>query len=349
MYDNVDFYDSDDDIFVYKIVKSKDVKTEPIISTIPEAEYYFWYNLETSPIYNSVFLYDTPLNSLENIDDILHEPFFLPETHANMPSSSSLSSCKMLNVKETNIRDFLSKILPHLIDSKFITIYSHLTKAVQLLGEKQMIHMGIHENNIVVDQHTHNSYICEYEHSFLSKPTFTKITAEWFHLFPECDIATTNYPFDIILLSFILKNILRDDMNMMKTPIQESNLKELKVICSFYFKHNSLFSPTLRLGESLHSLFFKEDIRLLKENWNQCFKSFLHKPWQHLIYHIIEKSYTWDMFALRSIFYQLSVTFLRNPDVINSFQMYLKEKLLQTSLSSIVVPSLSLTTTHDIF
>ena len=320
-----DFYDNGD-VFVYKIVEGKKRKTdeESSVSSIPRAEYYFWYTLESTPIYNSVFLYDTPLDFIENTDDKLQEPFFLPES--SLPSSS-LSSCKMLNLKETNVRDFLSKLPTHLVETKLIALYFHLLKGVQILVEKQLLHMDIHENNIVVDQYTHNSYICDYDdHSFLSSSVFSKVNPEWFQIFRgghqhyENEIsAATNYPLDIVILSFIFKEFLHD-MTLVDAFISDAHIKSLKELTGKYFKQNLLFS--------------KEDKKVLKENWNHCFKLFVNKPWKFLLYHLVQNSLSWDMFALDSIFYKFAEMFLWNPDVKNSFQLFLKEKLLHRVVDS---------------
>ena len=325
-----DFYD--DEPFIYKVIQKKkdDGQEEQTLSKIPDAEYYFWYKLETSPIHNSLFITTSSFmkeNEKEDDDDIfnpttlntLQEPYFLPEQSSTL---STISSYKMLNLKENTLYEFFTHLPPHLIDSKFVNIFFHLLKGFQLLQTNNLLHMHVQESSIVVDLHTHNSYITNFEQC-ISNQSLSTISSKWLQIFSKINTDTFSYyPLEVIILSWGVRQIFPETPSVHFKEIYEKNIHEttiekLEKICMDYFQQTPFYS-----------FFSKDKVQNIQKIWKHRIRKYLHKPWKLLFYNLTQKSLSWDMFAFYSMFLCYAEIFILHPVVKKSFIESVKEKII---------------------
>jgi hypothetical protein len=228
------------------------------------------------------------------------------------------------------------KIIKRIFETHIYLLKS-LDKLIKL--DKPIIHYDLKDNNLIYNEDLDVPIIIDFGLSFELTPEKKyehAIAFEQYFYFYE------TYPpwcIEMVLLSYIVQKIVDQQHQDISSKIEETNIVELKTICTNFITENEIFKYCIAQEES----------EIMKHGLHQFVSSYLGKSWETM-FQDLQKSYaTWDHYSIAVIFllyFKDMFTNITSP-IITDYKSILKTIIL--SVPSTTQERLSIDKTIQIF
>lgn len=286
----------------------KEVKSSNVVKTIKNYKQFF------GPIENSC---DISISKLQE-NEIKKCEFMVEE-----PKKKYVSN-KIRYIGTETLSEYLVRILktsPNKLPRVMLDSYMYLLKSLSLLGKKQLVHMDLKENNILIEQKTSNPIIIDFGLTFqikdvtsetsraTSETSAEKMEAKQ-KIFFTYGIDYIPWCIDIAIITYINKLTILD----VKVTIEQ-----ITQIIEDFSSQNPIFQYYSEAEKT-------EYVKQLET----YFSVGVGKSWGDLIDSLINVSiYSWDNYALAAIYYQIICDMKMNDEPsLMSFIKLLKSILL---------------------
>ena len=234
--------------------------------------------------------------------------------HTHIDKNTEFISSKIRFAGKNGITQYLFSISKNInkVIRKILTFHNHILKAILLLHtlESPIIHNDIKDGNVMYDDKYGNPILIDFGLSYQIKDITPDNAAVIFYTYEYY----TPWCFDITLLSFISREIIRGNLDNFSVNITTNDIDIMRGLLSKFINGNEIFRPDIHIISN-------EEVDIFRQQYGIFLESFINKTWKSMFDELVNNALTWDNYGVSTMFLIIlyDIFLSNNPDLIYQF------------------------------